>query len=90
MANLWLVLCKPLSIQLKELRNRAMIQRKYRIVKTGGWTALVREINDLLEQEYKDTEGYLFTAAGRWQCLGAPFKDGDDHCQAMVFERDED
>ena len=67
-----------------------MIQRKYRIVKAGGWTALVREVNDLLEQEYKDTEGYLFTAAGRWQCLGAPLKDGDDHCQAMVFERDEE
>ena len=67
-----------------------MIQRKYRIVKAAGWIALVREINDLLEREYKDTEGHLFTAAGRWQCLGAPFKDGDDHCQAMVFERDED
>ncbi len=66
-----------------------MIQRKYRIVKTSGWTTLVREVNDLLEQEFKDTEGYLFTAAGRWQCLGAPFKDGEDHCQAMVFERDD-
>ena len=67
-----------------------MIQRKYRILKASAWTSLVKEVNDLLEQEYKDTEGYLFTAAGRWQCLGAPFKDGDDHCQAMVFERDEE
>ncbi len=67
-----------------------MIQRKYRILKADAWTALVAEVNDLIEREYNDTEGYLFTAAGRWQCLGAPFKDGDNHCQAMVFERDED
>ncbi len=67
-----------------------MIQRKYRIIKTEGWNALVREVNALLEREFQDTEGFLFTAAGRWQCLGAPFKDGDNHCQAMVFERDEE
>ena len=67
-----------------------MIQRKYRILKAVSWSALVRQVNDLLEREYKDTEGYLFTAAGRWQCLGGPFKDGEDHCQAMVFERDEE
>jgi len=67
-----------------------MIQRKYKIVRSATLKDLGAEVNALLEHEYKDTEGYLFTSSGRWQCLGAPFKEDDRWHQAMIFVQSED
>ena len=48
-----------------------LIQRKYKIVRALTLKELSAEVNELLEHEYKDTEGYLYVSSGRWQCLGA-------------------
>ena len=67
-----------------------LVQRKYRIVRSGSLKELGAEVNRLLEREYKDTEGYLYVSSGRWQCLGAPFKEEDRWIQAIVFMQSEE
>ena len=46
-------------------------QRKYRILKSGTVKELQEKVNELIQKEYKDTEGFIFRASGRWQCLGS-------------------
>ncbi len=66
-----------------------LIQRKYKIVRALTLKELSAEVNELLEHEYKDTEGYLYVSSGRWQCLGAPFKEEERWIQAVVFTQSE-
>ncbi len=67
-----------------------LVQRKYKIVRSNSLKELGSEVNKLLEREYKDTEGYLYVSSGRWQCLGAPFKEEDRWIQAIVFMQSEE
>lgn len=67
-----------------------LVQRKYKIVRSNSLKELGSEVNRLLEREYKDTEGYLYVSSGRWQCLGAPFKEEDRWIQAIVFMQSEE
>ena len=67
-----------------------LVQRKYKIVRSNSLKELGSEVSKLLEREYKDTEGYLFVSSGRWQCLGAPFKEEDRWIQAIVFMQSEE
>lgn len=67
-----------------------LIQRKYKIVRAVTLKDLGVEVNEMLEREYKDTEGYLYVSSGRWQCLAAPFKEDERWHQAMVFVRTEE
>ena len=67
-----------------------LVQRKYKIVRSNSLKELGSEVNKLLEKEYKDTEGYLYVSSGRWQCLGAPFKEEDRWIQAIVFMQSEE
>tara|TARA_B100001094_G_scaffold157200_1_gene152177 strand:- start:2160 stop:2369 length:210 start_codon:yes stop_codon:yes gene_type:complete len=67
-----------------------LIQRKYKIIRASSLRELCVEVNDLLEREYKDTEGYLFVSSGRWQCLGSPFQEEDRWLQAVVFVQAEE
>ena len=66
------------------------VQRKYKVARASTLKELTVEVNELLEREYKDTEGYLYVSSGRWQCLGAPFKEEERWCQALVFVRTEE
>ncbi len=67
-----------------------LVQRKYKIVRAPTLKDLGIEVNELLEREYKDTEGYLYVSSGRWQCLGAPFKEEERWIQAVVFMQSEE
>ena len=78
-----------LSIFSKEL-SMHLVQRKYKIVRAPTLKDLGIEVNELLEREYKDTEGYLYVSSGRWQCLGAPFKEEERWIQAVVFMQSEE
>ena len=66
------------------------IQRKYKVVKTSSLSKLEKEVNELIQKEYKDTEGFLYRASGRWQCLGSTFTDKDNWLQPMVFIQEEE
>ena len=50
-----------------------MVQRKYKIIKDSLLKGLTEEVNEQIQREYKDKEGFLYQSSGRWQCLGAPF-----------------
>jgi hypothetical protein len=67
-----------------------LIQRKHKIIRAATLKDLGVEVNELLEREYKDTEGYLYVSSGRWQCLGSPFKEEDRWLQAVVFVQTEE
>ncbi|SVD32369.1 uncharacterized protein METZ01_LOCUS385223, partial [marine metagenome] len=67
-----------------------LVQRKYKIVRASTLKDLGIEVNELLEREYKDTEGYLYVSSGRWQCLGTPFKEEERWIQAVVFMQSEE
>jgi hypothetical protein len=45
------------------------VQRKYKVIKANSLKDLEKEVNELIQKEYKDTEGFLYRASGRWQCL---------------------
>ncbi len=47
-------------------------------------------VNELIQKEYKDTEGFIFRASGRWQCLGSAFITDKSWFQTMVFVQEED
>ena len=44
------------------------------------------------KKEYKDTEGFLYRASGRWQCTGGISHSKEDGfwLQSMVFVQEED
>lgn len=66
------------------------VQRKYKIVKTSSLSKLETEVNVLIQKEYKDTEGFLFRASGRWQCMGGIVKDNEEWLQSVVFVQEEE
>ena len=47
-------------------------------------------MNDLIQKEYKDTEGFPYRSSGRWQCIGGVVKDNDKWLQSMVFIQEEE
>jgi hypothetical protein len=66
------------------------IQRKYKVIKASPLSKLEKEVNDLIQKEYKDTEGFLYRSSGRWQCMGGIIKDNEEWLQSMVFVQEED
>ena len=67
-----------------------MVQRKYKIIKDSLLKGLTEEVNEQIQREYKDKEGFLYQSSGRWQCLGAPFFENGLWHQALVFLQQED
>jgi hypothetical protein len=65
-------------------------QRKYKVIKASSLSKLEKEVNDLIQKEYKDTEGFLYRSSGRWQCMGGIIKDNEEWLQSMVFVQEED
>ncbi len=65
------------------------VQRKYKIIKKGSLKELSEEVNELIQREYKDREGFIYQSSGRWQCLGAPFAQNERWFQGMVFLQEE-
>ena len=66
------------------------IQRKYKVIKASSLSKLEKEVNDLIQKEYKDTEGFLYRSSGRWQCMGGIIKDNEEWLQSRVFVQEED
>ena len=65
------------------------VQRKYKIIKKASLKELSEEVNELIQREYKDREGFIYQSSGRWQCLGAPFARDEHWFQGMVFLQEE-
>tara|TARA_B100001027_G_C16014917_1_gene218563 strand:- start:34 stop:243 length:210 start_codon:yes stop_codon:yes gene_type:complete len=66
------------------------VQRKFKVIKANSLKDLEKDVNELIQREYKDTEGFLYRASGRWQCLGGTFTDRDNWFQSMVFIQQEE
>lgn len=66
------------------------VQRKYKVIKANSLKDLEKEVNELIQKEYKDTEGFLYRASGRWQCMGGIVKDNEEWLQSMVFVQEEE
>ena len=65
------------------------VQRKYKVIQASSAKELSDIVNDSIQKEYKDTEGFIFRSSARWQCLGGPLKDDSTWYQATVFIQDE-
>ena len=61
------------------------VQRKYKVIKASSAKELSEVVNDSIQKEYKDTEGFIFISSARWQCLGGPIKEEGLWHQAVVF-----
>ena len=46
------------------------VQRKYKLVKANSIRELQEIVNELIQKEYKDTEGFIIRSSARWQCIG--------------------
>jgi hypothetical protein len=66
------------------------VQRKYKLIKASSAKELEEIVNDSIQKEYKDTEGFIFRSSARWQCLGGPVKDQEFWYQAVVFIQEEE
>ena len=68
------------------------VQRKYKVLKRKTTKEIVEEVNDLIQHEYKDTDGFLFRSSRRWQCLGGiSFSQKEDRWfQTLVFIQEEE
>ena len=66
------------------------VQRKYRVIKSHSLKELEEQVNKLIQKEYKDNEGFIFTSSGRWQCIGGIVKDEGIWLQSMVFIQEEE
>ena len=66
------------------------VQRKYKLIKASSAKELEEIVNDAIQKEYKDTEGFIFRSSARWQCLGGPVKDEAFWYQAVVFIQEEE
>tara|TARA_B110000483_G_scaffold182541_1_gene215899 strand:+ start:81 stop:293 length:213 start_codon:yes stop_codon:yes gene_type:complete len=66
------------------------VQRKYKLIKASSAKELEEIVNDSIQKEYKDTEGFIFRSSARWQCLGGPVKDQAFWYQAVVFIQEEE
>ena len=67
-----------------------MVQRKYKIIKDSSLKEITKEVNDQIQREYKDKDGFIYQSSGRWQCLGGPFFENGQWHQALVFLQEED
>jgi len=65
------------------------VQRKYKVIQASSAKELSDIVNDSIQKEYKDTEGFIFRSSARWRCQGAPLKADGNWYQAMVFIQDE-
>ena len=66
------------------------VQRKYKVIKSHSLKELEEMVNKLIQKEYKDNEGFIFTSSGRWQCIGGIVKDEGMWLQSMVFIQEEE
>jgi hypothetical protein len=66
------------------------VQRKYKLIKASSVKELSDIVNNSIQKEYKDTEGFIFRSSARWQCLGGPIKDQEYWYQAVVFIQEEE
>ena len=66
------------------------VKRKYKVIKAISVKELEKEVNELIQREYKDTEGFIFRASGRWKCLGGVIRDKENWLQAMIFIQEEE
>ena len=66
------------------------VQRKYRVIKCHSLKELEEMVNKLIQKEYKDNEGFIYTSSGRWQCVGGIVKDEGMWLQSMVFIQEEE
>ena len=66
------------------------VQMKYKVIKASSVKELSEVVNDSIQKEYKDTEGFIFRSSARWQCLGGPIKDQEYWYQAVVFIQEEE
>ena len=65
------------------------LQRKYKVLKAHSLKDLEERVNEEIQREYKDTEGFIFHSSGRWQCLGGLLREGEEWFQTMVFTQEE-
>ena len=66
------------------------VQRKYKVLRFTSRKELEVGVNDLIQREYKDTDGFIYQSSGRWQCLGSPFLEENYWYQAVVFIQEEE
>ena len=66
------------------------VQRKYKLIKASSAKELGEIVNDCIQKEYKDTEGFLFRTSARWQCLGGPVREQELWYQAVVYIQEEE
>ena len=66
------------------------VQRKYRVIKSHSLKELEEMVNKLIQKEYKDNEGFIFTSSGRWQCIGGIVRDEGMWLQSIVFIQEEE
>ena len=66
------------------------VQRKYKVIKSHSLKELEEMVNKLIQKEYKDNEGFIFTSSGRWQCIGGIVRDEGMWLQSMVFIQEEE
>ena len=88
---------KPDLASLREANRRSSffgsmneVQRKYKILRFTARKGLEEGVNELIQREYKDKDGFLYQSSGRWQCLGTPFLEKEYWHQAVVFIQEED
>tara|TARA_B100001027_G_scaffold195158_1_gene151362 strand:+ start:499 stop:711 length:213 start_codon:yes stop_codon:yes gene_type:complete len=66
-----------------------VVQRKFKVIKAKSTKDLCLQVNEIIQREYKDSDGFLFQSSGRWQCLGRPFVEDKQWFQALVFLQEE-
>ena len=66
------------------------VQRKYKVLRFTSRKELEVGVNELIQREYKDTDGFIYQSSGRWQCLGRPFLEKNHWHQAVVFIQEEE
>lgn len=89
---------KPDLVSLRVLNGRCpcilaqmnKVQRKFKVLRFPTRKELEAGVNDLIQREYKDTDGFIFQSSGRWQCLGRPFLEENHWHQAVVFIQEEE
>jgi hypothetical protein len=78
------------EVKLNNSIEMITVQRKYKIIKASSAKELSDIVNDSIQKEYKDTEGFIFRSSARWQCLGAPFVEKEFWHQTLVFIQEEE
>jgi hypothetical protein len=78
------------EVKLNNSIEMITVQRKYKVIKASSAKELSDIVNDSIQKEYKDTEGFIFRSSARWQCLGAPFVEKEFWHQALVFIQEEE